>query len=78
MRFRPWAKVESYRDTSRKRSAFERSPASRHGETIMLQIKSAANYSAEIAAALATEGGHLSIGRGGFILHYSNGAMLSG
>ena len=31
-----------------------------------------------IAAALATEGGHLSIGRGGFILWHGDGARLSG
>ena len=31
-----------------------------------------------IAKALATEGGHLSIGRGGFTLHYARGATLSG
>lgn len=36
------------------------------------------DYSADIASALATEGGHLSIGRGGFTLHYRNGEMLSG
>lgn len=40
--------------------------------------KSSSNYSADIAAALVTEGGHLSIGRGGFTLHYRNGSMLSG
>lgn len=34
-------------------------------------------YEAQIAAALATQGGHLSIGRGGFTLHYGN-ARLSG
>ena len=44
----------------------------------MLQPKSTPNYSADVAAALATPGGHLSIGRGGFILHYGYGAMLSG
>jgi hypothetical protein len=31
-----------------------------------------------IARALATEGGHLSIGRGGFSLYYDRGAHLSG
>lgn len=36
------------------------------------------DYSADIDAALATQGGHLSIGRGGFTLHYRNGATLSG
>lgn len=44
----------------------------------MLQPKSTTDYSADIAAALATPGGHLSIGRGGFTLHYRSGAMLSG
>lgn len=44
----------------------------------MLKPGSTSDYSADIASALATEGGHLSIGRGGFILHYRNGAMLSG
>ena len=34
-------------------------------------------YDAHIAKALATPGGHLSIGRGGFTLHYEN-ARLSG
>jgi hypothetical protein len=47
-------------------------------KTIMLEPASSTNYSADIASALATEGGHLSIGRGGFILHYRDGAMLSG
>lgn len=44
----------------------------------MLHSKSTTDYSADIAAALATPGGHLSIGRGGFTLHYRNGATLSG
>ncbi|MBS3025298.1 hypothetical protein [Acidiphilium multivorum] len=35
-------------------------------------------YDDLIARALATEGGHLSIGRGGFILWYSEGARLAG
>jgi hypothetical protein len=35
------------------------------------------SYAPEIAAALATPDGHLSIGRGGFTLHYGN-ARLSG
>lgn len=35
------------------------------------------NYGEYIARALATEGGHLSIGRGGFTLHYDH-ARLSG
>jgi hypothetical protein len=36
------------------------------------------DYGEYIASALKTEGGHLSIGRGGFILHFENGARLSG
>ncbi|MBB6355754.1 hypothetical protein ACFFTN_13085 [Aminobacter aganoensis] len=40
--------------------------------------KSPFDYTADIATALATEGGHLSIGPGGFTLHYREGAMLSG
>ncbi len=35
-------------------------------------------YDDLIARALATEGGHLSIGRGGFILWYDDDARLSG
>jgi hypothetical protein len=35
-------------------------------------------YDEYIASALRTEGGHLSIGRGGFTLYYSGGARLSG
>jgi hypothetical protein len=35
-------------------------------------------YSDYIVSALRTEGGHLSIGRGGFTLHYACGATLSG
>jgi hypothetical protein len=35
------------------------------------------SYAADIARALATPGGHLSIGRGGFTLHFGN-ARLSG
>lgn len=44
----------------------------------MLQPKSTPDYSVDIAGALAMPSGHLSIGRGGFTLHYRNGAMLSG
>ncbi|MGO4560159.1 hypothetical protein [Mesorhizobium sp. 2RAF21] len=44
----------------------------------MLQPVPTADYSTDIAAALATPGGHLSIGRGGFTLHYRDGATLSG
>src|SRR5262245_49802699 len=36
------------------------------------------NYDDYIASALRTEGGHLSIGRGGFTLFYASGARLSG
>lgn len=41
-------------------------------------MQSTSDYSAEIDAALATQGGHLSVGRGGFTLHYRAGATLSG
>ena len=36
------------------------------------------DYEEYIASALRTEGGHLSIGRGGFTLYYARGARLSG
>jgi hypothetical protein len=36
------------------------------------------DYDDYIASALRTEGGHLSIGRGGFTVHYARGARLSG
>lgn len=36
------------------------------------------HYQPYIDQALATEGGHLSIGRGGFGLHFGQGARLSG
>ena len=36
------------------------------------------DYNEYIASALRTEGGHLSIGRGGFTLYYAHGARLSG
>jgi hypothetical protein len=36
------------------------------------------HYGEYIASALRTEGGHLSIGRGGFSLYYAAGAHLSG
>jgi hypothetical protein len=36
------------------------------------------DYGDYIASALRTEGGHLSIGRGGFTLYYARGARLSG
>lgn len=36
------------------------------------------DYDDCVASALGTEGGHLSIGRGGFTLYYAHGARLSG
>jgi hypothetical protein len=36
------------------------------------------DYDDYIASTLRTEGGHLSIGRGGFTLYYARGATLSG
>jgi hypothetical protein len=36
------------------------------------------HYGDYITSALRTEGGHLSIGRGGFTLHFGRGARLSG
>jgi len=36
------------------------------------------NYDEYIASTLRTEGGHLSIGRGGFTLYHARGATLSG
>jgi hypothetical protein len=36
------------------------------------------DYDDNIASALRTEGGHLSIGRGSFTLYYAGGARLSG
>jgi hypothetical protein len=42
-----------------------------------MSTANAGHYSAEITRALATPGGHLSIGRGGFTLHYDN-ARLEG
>ena len=36
------------------------------------------DYGDAIASALRTDGGHLSIGRGGFTLYYARGARLSG
>ena len=36
------------------------------------------NYEEYITSALGTEGGHLSLGRGGFTLFYAPGARLSG
>jgi len=37
-----------------------------------------ADYDTYISRALATDGGHLSIGRGGFSLYFGRGAHLSG
>lgn len=54
------------------------SPAAVMEKTIVLKPNSATDYSADIASALATQGGHLSVGRGGFTLHYRYGATLSG
>jgi len=34
------------------------------------------DYDDYVASALGTEGGHLSIGRGGFTLYYAHGARL--
>jgi hypothetical protein len=36
------------------------------------------DYDEFVASALCTEGGHLSIGRGGYTLYYAHGARLSG
>jgi hypothetical protein len=36
------------------------------------------DYDDYVASALRTEGGHLSVGRGGFTLYYAHGARLSG
>ena len=36
------------------------------------------DYEEYVAGELRTEGGHLSIGRGGFTLYYAHGARLSG
>jgi hypothetical protein len=36
------------------------------------------DYDDYVASALGTEGGHLSIGRGGFTLYFAHGARLSG
>src|SRR5258708_3144421 len=36
------------------------------------------DYGQYITSALQTEGGHLSVGRGGFILYFGRGARLSG
>jgi hypothetical protein len=52
----------------------------RHGDTTMRKSDNptSRDYDDYIASALRTEGGHLSIGRGGFTLYYSHGARLSG
>jgi len=36
------------------------------------------DYEEYVVSALCTDGGHLSIGRGGFTLYYAHGARLSG
>jgi hypothetical protein len=54
------------------------SPAAVVEKTMMSNQQTATDYSEDIASALATEGGHLAVGRGGFILHFRNGAMRSG
>jgi hypothetical protein len=50
------------------------------GDTTMRKTNNPAqrDYDDYIASALRTEGGHLSIGRGGFTLYYARGATLSG
>src|ERR1700693_4484514 len=50
------------------------------GDTTMRKTNDPAqrNYAEYIASTLRTEGGHLSIGRGGFTLYYARGATLSG
>ena len=52
----------------------------RHGDTTMHKSDDPTlqDYDDYIASALRTEGGHLSIGRGGFTLYYARGARLSG
>src|SRR5713101_296318 len=52
----------------------------RRGDTTMRKSDDPAlrDYDDYVASALRTEGGHLSIGRGGFILWYAGGARLSG
>ena len=54
------------------------SPAAVTEKTIMPKPARSTDHSADIECALATEGGYLSIGRGGFTLQYRNGAVLSG
>jgi len=44
----------------------------------MNQTAPTSHYHPYILQALATEGGYLSIGRGGFTLHFGDGAVLSG
>src|SRR5271166_3739816 len=55
-------------------------PAACHGVTTMDKTDRtpAADYDAYIVRALAIEGGHLSIGRGGFSLYFGRGAHISG
>jgi|SRR5579871_1394357 len=51
-----------------------------HGDTTMRKSDDPTlrDYGDYIASALRTEGGHLSIGRGGFTLYYARGAHLGG
>src|ERR1700688_3985002 len=50
------------------------------GDTTMRKTNDPAqrDYNKYIASALRTDGGHLSIGRGGFTLYYARSATLSG
>src|SRR6516164_4171809 len=52
----------------------------RHGDTTMRKSDDPTlrDYDEYIASALRTDGGHLSIGRGGFTLYYARGARLNG
>jgi hypothetical protein len=54
--------------------------AVRHEDAIMQKSENSnpQGYDDYIASALKTAGGHLSVGRGGFILHYGRGCRLSG
>src|SRR6202790_5767226 len=58
----------------------KRSAAPVAGDTTMRKTNDPAqrDYDDYIASTLRTEGGHLSIGRGGFTLYYARGATLSG
>src|ERR1700730_4719032 len=52
----------------------------RPGDTTMRKSDNptSRDYDDYVASALGTEGGHLSIGRGGFTLYFAHGARLSG